>query len=406
MNFTLYLKMEEIYPNIFVDLRYGFNIKCSSEISDEYSIFLWDESDDSEKHYFDLSPDFFIKTNREYFCDWKLQLLKNNEGVVLEYKPELKNKKVLISLWSKALGDTIAWLPYCDEFRKKHNCDVYVFTHFKNLFRESYPNLKWFDDEIHNENNYEFFASYAILVGIDKEKHNEGINKLNDYFRKKINVKYIENLSFYDKRLHKEHPMYIPLQQVASNVLGLEYEEIQTIINVKNNDRPIEKKYICISEFASAGGLKIWQNSIGWQSIVDFFVRLGYEVVSISKEKSTLKNITKRNGDFSLEDRLWYLKHSEFFVGMPSGLSWLAWTTNIKVVMIGGFSEDWFEFSKNCIRVKNYDSCTGCFNSEKHADKLCCYHDSFCPENKNFECSRKISPKMVLNKIVENGLLI
>ena len=73
--------------------------------------------------------------------------------------------------------------------------------------------------------------------------------------------------------------------------------------------------------------------------------------------------------------------------------------------MINGFTEDWYEFQEDCIRVKNYDVCTGCFNSKAHADKLVCYHNSFCPENKNFECSRKISPKIAINKIIENNLI-
>ena len=199
--------------------------------------------------------------------------------------------------------------------------------------------------------------------------------------------------------------MRIPLQKIASNVLGIDFKEIRPNINVNNESRPIEKKYICISEFASANGLKVWNNKIGWQTLVDNLVNMGYEVVSISKEKSNLKNITKRNGNYDLYDRCWYLKHSEFYIGMPSGLSWLAWAVGKKVVMIGGFSEDWFEFNENNIRVKNYNSCTGCFNSIEHSDKLCCYHESFCPENKNFECSRKISPKMVLEKILENNLI-
>jgi hypothetical protein len=38
-------------------------------------------------------------------------------------------------------------------------------------------------------------------------------------------------------------------------------------------------------------------------------------------------------------------------------------------------------------------------------DKLCCYHASLCPENKNFICTRAISPKMVMDKIKENNLI-
>jgi autotransporter strand-loop-strand O-heptosyltransferase len=151
--------------------------------------------------------------------------------------------------------------------------------------------------------------------------------------------------------------------------------------------------------------MKEWNNQIGWKTLIQELKKLGYEIVSISKEKSNLKNIIKRNGDYPLSDRIWYLKHCEFFIGLSSGLSWLSWSVNKKTVMIAGFTEDWYEFQENAIRIKNYNACTGCFNSEEHADKLCCYHGSFCPENKNFECSRKISPKMVIEKLKENNLI-
>jgi hypothetical protein len=36
----------------------------------------------------------------------------------------LENQRVLISLESKSLGDTIGWTPYAVEFAKKYNCKV------------------------------------------------------------------------------------------------------------------------------------------------------------------------------------------------------------------------------------------------------------------------------------------
>jgi hypothetical protein len=86
-------------------------------------------------------------------------------------------------------------------------------------------------------------------------------------------------------------------------------------------------------------------------------------------------------------------------------LSWLAWAAGAKVVMIAGHSEEWVEFSENCIRIINKDVCYGCYNNEEHMDKLCCYHNTYCPTGKNFVCTRAISPKMVIEKIKENNLL-
>jgi autotransporter strand-loop-strand O-heptosyltransferase len=128
-------------------------------------------------------------------------------------------------------------------------------------------------------------------------------------------------------------------------------------------------------------------------------------VVSISKEKTDLKKVTKRNGNFPLTDRMWYLHHCEFFIGVSSGLAWLAWSCGKKVVVISGVTKATNEFTEDCIRVINEDVCHGCWNSEQHADKFTVFAKTLCPENKNWECSRKISPKMVIDKIKENNLI-
>jgi autotransporter strand-loop-strand O-heptosyltransferase len=185
----------------------------------------------------------------------------------------------------------------------------------------------------------------------------------------------------------------------------LEFKEIRPSFKGISDERPIKEKYICISEFASSDGMKEWNNQVGWKNLISSLKSLGYKIISISKEKTKLNDIIKRNGDYPLSDRMWYLKHCEFFIGLGSGLSWLSWACGKKTVMIGGFSKEWCEFQQDNIRVINHDVCTGCWNSPEHADKLCCYHATLCPENKNFECSRKISPKMVLDKIKENGLI-
>ena len=38
-------------------------------------------------------------------------------------------------------------------------------------------------------------------------------------------------------------------------------------------------------------------------------------------------------------------------------------------------------------------------------DKFVVFMKDFCPENKRFECSRLISPNMVMEKIIENNLI-
>jgi hypothetical protein len=385
------------------DFNFGAKIEMIGEDLCDYEVLFIDSSDGKIIHKDKIKPGYWTKTSKQYFINYKI-VVKLEEEIVYEHKIDLKGKKVLIESLSKALGDNICWTSFYEEFRKKHGCQLYVKSFFSNFLSEKYPEIIWISPSEITEDNF-FYASYQVSVGIENEVHNEGIKKLNKYHQKKIPIKYIKGLTFHDQNLHKEHPLSIPMQKIASNCLGMEYEEKRPRYENIPLERPIEKKYICISEFASAGGMKIWNNKIGWQTLVDEIKKYGIEVVSISKEKSDLKNITKRNGNYDLEDRMWYLKHAEFFIGLPSGLSWLNWAVGKKTVMVGGFSEDWCEYQEDNIRVKNYESCTGCFNSSEHSDKLCCFHETFCPENRNFECSRKISPKMVIEKIIENNLV-
>jgi autotransporter strand-loop-strand O-heptosyltransferase len=197
------------------------------------------------------------------------------------------------------------------------------------------------------------------------------------------------------------------LAAVASDILGLDFKEIRPrFSNPKPNEKPIGKKFVCISEFASESmGLKVWQNQIGWQKLVDYLKSEGFEVVSISAEKTNLKNVIKRNGKIDLFDRMWYLHHCEFFIGVSSGLSWLAWACGKKVVMISGATADWNEFKEDNIRIFNPESCHGCWNSPEHSQKFACFHSSFCPEKKNFECTRKISPTFVIDRIKHENLV-
>jgi hypothetical protein len=392
--------METTFKTSYID---GASVDIIGEDGFTYDVFFYDNSNNELIHREQLRCGYWTKTSRKYFTDWKIIILKNGIEVFSE-ELNLNNKVVKIKIESNALGDNIGWVPYCEEFRKKHNCELIVETTLHEFFKPYYDEITW-NRLSDTSSNDEVYALYSISIGIDSLVHKEQMKKLNQNFQKGINIKYASDLTFFNPDNHPEHPSLIPLQKTASNFLGLEWKEIRPDFNVASDERPIEKKYICISEFASSYGMKEWNNQIGWKTLIQELKNLGYEIVSISKEKSNLKNIIKRNGDYPLSDRIWYLKHCEFFIGLSSGLSWLSWSVGKKTIIIAGFTEDWYEFQENAIRVKNYNSCNGCFNSEEHADKLCCYHGSFCPENKNFECSRKISPKMVIEKMKENNLI-
>jgi ADP-heptose:LPS heptosyltransferase len=390
------------------DVKYkvDFHLGCKVEIeggdeNEEYEILFFDNKNNKLIHRGIIKSGYWTKPNIKYFVDWKVQILKNNYGIVHEEYLDLKDKEVLIEVGNKPIGDVIGWVPYAVEFAKRHSCSVVVQSPYPFLFDKSYPEITFVKMGTFEMEGSSFYATYRISSGYV----GDNMNQLNEMFRRNSNMKYIPNLSIWNENETPRHPGKTSLQETASDVLGFEsFKEIRPQFINPNPERPIDKKYVCISEFAS-GMLKEWNNQVGWKTLVSELKKLGYEVVSISKEKSELKNIIKRNGDFPLEDRAWYLHHCEFFIGVSSGLAWLAWGCNKKVVLISGITRASNEFNTDCIRIINEDVCHGCFNSEQHCDKFSYFKNDFCPENKNWICSRSISPKMVLDKIKEAQLI-
>ena len=116
---------------------------------------------------------------------------------------------------------------------------------------------------------------------------------------------------------------------------------------------------------------------------------------------SVPKNAIDRCG-VELKDAINYMYHSEFHIGLSSGLSWLAHAVGKPVVVMKSVTEDWFEFTKNMITVNNENVCHGCVNNVP--DVLSRLDDwLICPTHQNtprmFECSKSITPRMFLDKM-------
>jgi autotransporter strand-loop-strand O-heptosyltransferase len=146
---------------------------------------------------------------------------------------------------------------------------------------------------------------------------------------------------------------------------------------------------------------KYWNNPGGWMEIIRFLKAAGYRVICIDQKSvhgtglvwNQIPNGAEdETGEKPLAERVRWLKHAEFFVGLSSGLSWLAWAAETPVVMISGFTHPLNEFATP-YRVVNYHTCNGCWNDPHlrfdHKDFL------WCPRHKGtdrqFECTRLIT---------------
>ena len=217
-----------------------------------------------------------------------------------------------------ALGDNIAWIPYVEEFRNKHNCVVVCSTFYNDLFKDVYPNILFVKPNTNIENIYSQYYIGAV----------------ND-----VNLKY--SLVAVNQ---------VPLQYVAASTLNLPMVEIRPNLEVQFINPIKYKKYVCLSEFAS-GINKHWKYEKGWQGVVDYLNSIDYDVIVISKEPTTLNNVIDLTGNDSIVNRAKLLKDADFFMGVSSGLSWLSWGVDTHTFLISDVTQMNHEFQSNVTRI-------------------------------------------------------
>jgi autotransporter strand-loop-strand O-heptosyltransferase len=93
------------------------------------------------------------------------------------------------------------------------------------------------------------------------------------------------------------------------------------------------------------------------------------------------------------------IQESKLFIGISSGLSWLAWGTDTPVVIISGFTDKHLEPMDGITRIINKEVCNGCW----HTHEFDPGDWNWCPVHKNtdrqFECSKEILSNDVIKQI-------
>ena len=356
------------YHNVegmFAEITGGPNVK--------YDVSFVDRKTNDTIYSVELQRNNWAKTSAKYYVDWKIVIRNQSTGDTIEHVLDLNNKKVFICLDSKSLGDTIAWIPYVDEFRKKHNCNVVCSTFWNNMFKEVYPEIT-FVEPGHTEHN--LTAMYCI--GLFYE------NDMPDMSR------------------HPSNPIKEPLQKIAADILGLEYKEIRPRMKQPEMVQK-DKKQVCIAIHSTAQS-KYWNNPFGWQEVVDWLKGRGYIVKMLSQEEDGYMGNKNPKGIIQfpkspIEDVILELKKSDAFIGISSGLSWVSWAAGIPTVMISGFTDPINEM-QDCIRISApRGKCSGCW----HRYKFNPGDWNWCPDHKGtprqFECSREITSEMVIQEL-------
>jgi autotransporter strand-loop-strand O-heptosyltransferase len=310
----------------------------------------------------------------EYFIEWKIVIYENGK-LWYETIYNAENKRIYIAMDSKALGDSLAWIPYVEEFRKKHKAEVIVSTFMNDMFSTRYPDIEFVTPGVAVTDIYGMYC-----VGL--------------FYNENGSVNLFKN---------PKDPKSVTMQRMASDILGLDFKEIRPKVKKRTIAIDNDLKQVCIATYGTAQS-KFWNNPTGWQDVVDWLNNRGYKVRLLSKEGDNYMGnklptgiIQHPNGPIELV--MDEMKKSKAFIGIGSGLSWLSWALEVPTVIISGFSYKWAEM-EDCVRIgAAAGKCEGCFNRVK----LDAGDWNWCPDHKGterqFECTKSITSEMVIKEL-------
>ncbi len=323
-----------------------------------------------------------VSSTKRYYVRFHLEVWQQGERL-LSHEYAAAGRPVLIQFPVGTLGDTIGWFPYAVKFEAKHGCRLTcaMAERLIPLFRANYPNIEFVTHEEVEPERY--YATYSIGLFFDDK----------------------------DCILQPCDFRHVGLHRTAGYILGVDPAETPPRIALADDTRPLAEPYVCIA-VQSTTQSKCWNNPLGWREIVRFLKEAGYRVVCVDQKPVHGAGLVwnhiphgaeDETGDRPLLERARWLRHADFFIGLSSGLAWLAWAVGTPVVMISGFTHPTNEFLTP-YRVINYHACNSCWNDPRHRFD---HHDFlWCPRHANtprqFECTRLITAeqvKQVIQKI-------
>jgi autotransporter strand-loop-strand O-heptosyltransferase len=322
-----------------------------------------------------------VNSSKRYFIRFGLEIWQQGERI-LDHAFAARDRDVLIQFPVGTLGDPMGWFPYAVKFKEKHGCRLScaIGAPLIALFRDAYPDIEFITHEEVKTERY--YATYSIGLFFDDK----------DFVYQPTDFR------------------HVGLHRTAGYILGVDPAEQAPRIVIENDTRPIVEPYVCIA-VQSTTQSKYWNNPSGWRELVTFLKEAGYRVICIDQKATHGTGLIwnhipngaeDQTGDQPLAERMRYLKHAEFFVGLSSGLSWLAWAAGVPVVMISGFTHPTNEFATP-YRVINYHACNSCWNDPRvrfdHKDFVWCPRHANTP--RQFECTRLITVDQVKQVIMQ-----
>lgn len=292
----------------------------------------------------DVGPNIYVTSVKKFYVRFRLEIFHKSEmdaftedvkrnpyladdkdrqpKAFFQHNYDAEGKTVMIQLPVSTIGDTLGWFPYVEKFRVKHKCHVLAVLqpHLADLLRGQYPEITFITkDEVPECAPY---ACYYLGLFFQGDVDHQPCD-----FR------------------------YIGLHRTAGYILGVDPSEERPRFDL-SAPRAIEEPYVCIA-VQSSSQAKYWNNPLGWHEVVKFLKDSGYRVLCIDRDRVHGQGLVYNHiphgcedftGNIPLQERINLIKDADFFIGVSSGLSWVAWGCNVPVVMISGFTNPTNEF--------------------------------------------------------------
>ncbi len=330
----------------------------------------------------------FVASAKRFFVRFGIEVWDGGEAgappfFVHEY--DARDREVLIQFPIGTLGDILAWFPYAARFGQVHGCRLTCAMSglIIALLRDAYPDIRFVTHEelVEQKLQDSVYASYCLGLFFDDAQN---VWQPTDF-------------------------RHVGLHRTAGYILGVDPAEEAARLALPDDGRPIEEPYVCIA-VQSSSQCKKWNNPHGWREVIAFLKASGYRVICIDQQPAHGQGMVwthiphgaeDQTGDRPLAERVRWLRHAAAFVGLSSGLAWLAWSAGVPVVMISGFTHPTNEFTTP-YRVINWHACNGCWNDPRHRfdhkDFLWCPRHAGSP--RQFECTRLITAAHV-NQVIQ-----
>lgn len=341
-------------------------------------IVLKDGETDCIVYAADVAPGATVVSYKKFFVEWVVELYGEDGEVVHRHQYDARGQLVLLQIPVGTLGDSIAWFSYVERFAEATGARVVcsIAPRMAAIFAAQYPQIQFVTQE--EAAKLQPYATYNLGL----------------YFNG-------------DTDHQPEDHRYAGLHHSIGNILGVEKRDIPPRVDL-SAQRKITEPYVVIATQASSQA-KYWNNPYGWHEVIEWLRGIGYKVVCIDRDKVYGAGLVWNHmphgcvddtGEKDLQQRINTIKDADCFIGLSSGLSWLAWCCQVPVVLISGFSAPDNEFYTP-YRVINRHVCNSCWNDMR------CDFDHFdflwCPRHKgtdrHFECTKAITGAQVIKML-------